>query len=397
MADYTYIDSTGVIVPDTSDTLGTVQNEYVDVFGAELNLDPATPQGRLIDSEVTARQSFIRNNATVANQINPNLAGGVFLDAIWSLTGGERVGQSRTVIPGVLLAGVPTTLIPGGSQARTANGTVCESLGDMTLDGSGNGSVDFRAIEYGPVAVAIGTLTTPVTGVLGWESVTNPVAGVPGVETESDVASRLRRRQTLALQGVALPEAIISGVMDVEGVNSLAFRENTTNATTVIDGISLIEHSIWLCVDGGSNLDVAAAILAKKSLGCDYNGPVTVNVTDAASGQVYPVKFQRPTLVPVKARVTARAINTVADPATTIRAALVAYAAGEIDGEQGFVVGASVSPFELAGAVNAYAPGIYVQKLEVAKLADAFGVVEIPLLLSELATLNTGDITVILV
>lgn len=393
---YEYIDTTGTVLPDTTDLLTTVENEYRTVFGATLNTDPATPQGRLIASEVTARDTFLRNMAGLANQINPNIAEGVFLDAIWSLTGGQRIAQTRTVVTAVAVAGVAGTLIPAGSQASTPAGDIFSTLGDVTLDGTGNGVVNFAADQYGPVPCDAGTLNTPVSGVLGWESVTNPDEGVLGKDEESDVASRLRRLQTLALQGVALPEAIISGVMDVDGVRSLSFRENVTSAPQVIDGVNLVAHSIYVCVDGGSDLDVATAILAKKSLGADYNGAVTVPVTEPASGQIYDVTFDRPTLVPIKAKATVRVFNTVADPATTVRNAMLTYAAGEIAGERGFVVGASVSPFELAGAVNITAPGIYVQKMEIAKLADPLAVAEIPLTIQQLATLDDGDIEVVI-
>lgn len=393
---YEYIESTGTVLPDTSDLLNTVENEYRLVFGADLNTDPATPQGRLIASEVTARDTFLRNMAGLANQINPNFAEGVFLDAIYQLTGGQRVAQSKTTVSAVAVAGVPGTLIPAGSQARTGAGDLFSTLGDVTLDGAGNGVVDFAADAFGPVPCDIGDLNTPVSGVLGWESVINAAAGVLGRNQESDVSARLNRLQKLALQGVALPEAIISGVMDVEGVKSLSFRENVTAFAAVIDGVNLGPHSIYVCCDGGSDLDVATAILAKKSLGAGYNGAVTVNVTDAASGQVYPVQFDRPTLVGIKARATVRVFNTVADPATTVRTAMVNYANGEIAGERGFVVGASVSPFELAGAVNITAPGIYVQKMEIAKLADPLAVAEVPLTIQQLATLAVGNIEVVI-
>lgn len=397
MSNFSYIEATGTILPDTDDLLTTVENEYRGALGAELNTDPATPQGRLIATEVDARDTYLRNMAALANQINPRIAEGVFLDAIWALTGGQRRGEIKTTVAGVALAGVPSTFIPAGTQARTGAGDVFSTAGDVTLNASGNAVVDFIATVGGPIPCAIGALNTPVTGILGWETVTNANAGVVGKDEESDVASRLRRLQTLALQGVALPEAIISGVMAVDGVRSLTFRENVTDAAAVIDGVNLLAHSIYCCVDGGSNLAVASAILAKKSSGANYNGATTVAVVDPASGQTYNVKFDRPSLVPVKVRATVRANNAVADPVAVVTAALVAYAAGEIEGERGFVVGASVSPFELAGAVNITTPGIYVQKMEVAKLADPFGTVEVPLTIQELATLSAGNVQVLLV
>ena len=60
MASYDYLTETGLIVPNTSTTKADVQQEYISVFGADLNLDDATPQGRLIDVETVARDGVVR-------------------------------------------------------------------------------------------------------------------------------------------------------------------------------------------------------------------------------------------------------------------------------------------------------------------------------------------------
>lgn len=394
---YEYVEETGVIVPDTADLRATVEDEYRAVFGADLVTTPNTPQGVLITAETIARANAVANNAALANQINPNLAGGVFLDAIWALTGGMRLAATKSTISGATLAGVGGTLIPAGTIAAKSDGTQFATVGDVTLDpGSGLATADFIAVDFGPIACNPGALDTVVSGVLGWESVTNANAAVLGRNVESDGASRIRRRNTLALQGSGGPEAIISGLYDTEGVRSLSFRENVADVATTIDGILMDPHSIYACVDGGTDANVAATLLERKSMGAGYNGGVTVNVTEPLSGQVYPVKFDRPTPVPVLARVTVRVLGATGDPADLVTSAILAFAAGLLEGQAGFTVGASVSPFELAGAVNIQSPGLYVQKLEITKQAVvSYAVLEIPLALNEIATIQAGSITVI--
>lgn len=395
MADYQYINETGVIVPDTAAVQAQVEGEYKAVFGQDLVTTANTPQGVLITAEVIARSDILRNNAALANQINPNLAGGVFLDAIWALTGGQRIAATYSVIPGVHLVGLPGTVIPAGSQASLIDGTLFASVSAVTLDGTGNGYVNFQALETGPIAANVGALSQIVTAVLGWDSVTNPTAATPGRIEESDIASRLRRKNTLSLQNVALPGAITSGLYDTPNVRSLTFRENYTDATAVIDGITLLAHSVWACVDGGTDAAVAAAFLAHKSLGANWNGAVTVNLVDPASGQTYPVKFDRPTPVAIQARLTVRNIGALVDVPNSVRQAIVDYAAGLLDGEPGFVVGASVSSFELAGAVNRQNPGIYVQNCEISLLSPvSWGTGEIAIALNQIATILAGNIAV---
>ncbi len=91
MADvYDYIAETGVIMLETGVIQTEVQAEYQAAFGMDLNTAPNTPQGILITTEVLARTAVADNNAALANQINPNEAGGVFLDALLALTGAYR-------------------------------------------------------------------------------------------------------------------------------------------------------------------------------------------------------------------------------------------------------------------------------------------------------------------
>lgn len=397
MADYAYVDGTGLISPDTSTLQTTVEDEFKAALGADLIVTADTPQGVLIAAEVAARSSVLQNNSVVANQINPNYAGGVFLDAIWALTGGERLAATPSTLAGVELLGLAGTVIPAGSQASIADGTVFETTSAVTLDINGEAVVDFQAVEMGAVSVAVGALNQIVSAVLGWDSVNNPTAASVGRSVESDISSRLRRKLTLSLQNVALPESIISGLYNTEGVKSLAFRENTTSATAVIDGITLLPHSIWVCVYGGTDAAVAATILEHKSLGCDYNGAVSVNVTDAFSGQIYPVKFDRPTLVPIRARVTVKNLGAVQPIEIVVQEAILAYAQGLQDGENGLTVGTSVSAFELAGAVNRANASIYVTNCEVSLDTPINWSSQVAISLNQLATIIQGNIQVIAV
>lgn len=398
MADYQYLTDAGVIVPDTADTLGTVEGEFREALGAELNVDPATPQGRLIATEVSARDQFLRNNADLANQINPNKAGGTFLDAIWALTGGQRFAQRRSVVRNVQLGGVPGTIIPDSVLVKTNAGDSFQLITTVTLDGAGVGVGEFRSVEFGEIpAPANSFVFDPDYTVLGWETVANPDAAELGRLQESDVAARLRRRRTLALQGHGLPEAIVSRLYDLEGVRSLAFRENTGDATATIDGVMMISHSIFVCVDGGDDSEIAETIIKVKNGGCGYNGDTVVNYTDPASGQAYPVRFQRPANVGIYVRIEVRAGSVLSDPDTTIKQSLIDYANGNIEGEAGFMVGVAVSPFELGGAVNIQNPGVFVRKVEISRVGDPLGTDIVPITLYEVPRLAANNIVVVLV
>lgn len=403
MADaYEYVASTGVIVPDTADVQAEIQAEWKTTFGSGLSVDPSTPQGIVITADTLARTSVLRNNAAVANQINPNLAGGVFLDALCALTGLSRQAETRSTISGVTLTGVAGTIVPAGVTAKTSAGDVFESITQVTIPSGGSVTVDFQSVEYGAIPALAGTLTLIDNGVLGWETVTNPNGAVLGSAEESDASLRSRRRETLALQGISIPEAITSALYDVEGVRSLTFRENVASTTQTIDGVTMLAHSIWACVDGGTDADIAAALLQNKSAGCAWTSgagtPVTVNVTDVASGQTYAVAFDRPTEVGILVKATVKAGSYTGNVTDAVKAAIMAYVDNDIADETGIVVGQSVSPFELAGAVNENAPGIFVQKMEVSLASSvSWQTTEIALNLWKIANIEESYITVVVV
>ena len=344
MAVYDYLVSTGVIVPDTATTRTDVENEFKQIFGQDFIVDPETPQGQWIDAETTSRQSVARNNAAVSNQINPNLAGGPFLDAIWALTfGGRNIGRRSTV--STTVAGVSGTIIPVGSRARTTTGgDEFRAVNAITIPAGGSVVGAFESVEIGAIEAGVNTLTVIVDPVLGWETVTNAAAAALGQSVQSDQQGRLERNNELALVGRSVPAAVISNVSAVTGVRSLAFLENITGSATTIQGINLVANSIWVAVHGGADADIAMALLISKTAGAAWNGSQSVAVTEPSSGQSYTVLFDRADTVNILVRITINRLDTVENPVSTIREIITAYANGEQAGETGFVIGQDVSP-----------------------------------------------------
>lgn len=388
---YQYLDNTGVVVADTSNLLADVQGEYQAVFGDDLVVTPDTPQGVLITAETLARTEVVNNNAALANQINPNIAGGIFLDAIMWLTGMQRTPQTKTLVPEVLLFGVDGTVIPAGSLAATDAGDQFATLSTVTIM-SGLARVDFASVDYGPIPCATNALSTIVSDVLGWESIVNAFPCTLGQSTQSDQAARALRQNTLAFQGVSLAEAITSALYNVDGVTSLTFRENVAATTQTIDGVSMVGHSVYACVDGGSDLDVAAALLENKSSGCAWNGGTTVDVVEPASGQSYAVSFDRPEEVGILIRITTTNGNE-----TVLTQSVLDYANGTIDGYAGFVVGASVSPFEICAGILTENPGVYVSKVEISLTSPiAYSTDVIPIAVNQIAATQASYVTIII-
>lgn len=395
---YLYLDETGVVVPDTAEILTEIEAEYTSAIDANLNTAPMTPQGLLINAEALVRAEVVANNAALANQINPNIAGGIFLEAICALTGLDIPQATNTIVPGVRVTGVYPTSIPAGAQARTAAGDIFITTETVAFGTDGSATVDFEAAETGPVPCAIGALTQIVSGVLGWETVTNSNAGSLGVLPPSDAQLRALRNATLALQGASLAEAMQSAMSVVPGVRiPIAFRENEQAVDRTIDGIFLVKNSVWACVDGGTDTDVATALLAAKSGGCNWNGTTIVGVIDPYSGQTFHVRLDRPTAIGVRVKATVRLPDSSVT-SDTVKQAILDYAAGLITNFTGFVVGGDVSPFEIAGGITVECPGVFVTKIEVGLApAGTLQTTELAMALNQKASLAATDIQIVVV
>ncbi|MDT5426423.1 baseplate J/gp47 family protein [Providencia rettgeri] len=395
MADYQYLTSQGVIVPDTSTLRDDVENEFKNVFGQQLDVNPETPQGALITMEVENRDAVVRNNAELANQINPDLAGGIFLDAIWALMGGQRFDATHSFLSQVKFTGIADTIIPKGSQAATLNGDLFETTKTLIIGKDGSVTGDMRAIETGAVECGVGQLNKVASSVLGWETVHNPSNAVLGRDAESDLQSRRRRKQTLAKNTVSVGEAITSALYELEGVRSLSYRENYTDQPMMFDGITLVPHSIYVCVEGGDKEAIARSLLRTKTLGAAFNGSEEVEVLETISGQIYPVKFDRAKEIVLFCRVTVK--KATVDAQTIIPAAVESWANGDIDGEGGLVVGRDVSPFEISAGINAVEPRLFITRVELSTDGKAWSSNNYEIKMNEVARLKRSAVQVVLV
>jgi hypothetical protein len=376
MADvYTYQLTTGLVVPDTAEIQTDVQAEYSNTFGTDLNVtSPSTPQGLLINAETQARVAVVDNNAALANQINPSFAGGVFLDALLGFMGAQRIPASNSRV-NCTIVGSFGTIIPVGSLAVDVANNQWETLETVTIPLSGTlTDVIFSAVDTGAITVTATQLNKIVSNLLGWDTVSNPASNyLTGVATQSDAQARQYRINTLYLQSNGLAGSVISALTALVGVKSLSFLENTVASTQTIKGVVMTANSIYVCIEGGNNGDVAACLTATKSAGCGYSNsasgtPVSYPYVVPLSGQTINVLFDRPDIIQIGVELTVILNTPIQDYITTLTQAILDYAAGQVSGLAGLKVGGNVSPFEIAAAVGIQYPGAYVTNLLISNL-----------------------------
>jgi len=349
----------------------------------------------LITRIAEMRDSVARNNCDVANQINPNVAGGVFLDALIGLHFGQRRAASKSTVTATV-TGTNGTVIPKGSVAKTTIGARFETMYAVTI--SGSTSVQMQAIETGPVGADAGTLTKIETAISGWSTVTNPLAATLGRDVESDAQLRSRRLDMLGTQSTGTIAAIRSRLSaQVGGLISHAVVDNPTLSAKTIKGVSIAAKSIAVFTAGGASADIARTIYNATPAGVPTVGATTVNVADTViSGYSTPIKYTDAATVPVLVKVTVD--TSTLDLQTIIPGFVVDYANGEGATPRNFVIGGDVLPFEIASYINSREPIINIRNVEVTKASPvSWSNAPITIDLDEIATVQVSSVTVVLV
>lgn len=391
MANYTYLDNNGIIITDTADIKENVQSEYQAAFGADLSLEDSTPQGRLIDIETNARTAIIENNAYIANSINFNLASGITLDA-WGANFNLARGAATSSSVTATLTGVAGTTISAGSQAATGAGDVFYLENNVTIPNGGSVTATFLSLEKGPIPCPIGSLTKIIDGTLGWETITNASAATLGVLQESDASFKQRFYNSGLFGGMSLIEDYDNALMNVENVQSAYVRDNGTNSTVTYDTVNILAHSVFACVDGGNDDDVAYALFTRKSGGSNWTGitgqSVTVNVTDPTYNDTYQVIFNRPDVQQIKASILMDIGTSAApNPQQAVKNAVYDYI-------NSLKIGEDVLLLQVANAIVNAVPGVKLTTVQIAKQSGSLGTSNITIHINEAAKIELANITV---
>lgn len=389
MANFVYTDNNGIIVADTSDIKTEVQAEMQAALGDDISLEDGTPQGRLIDMETEARSQVAINNAYISNMWNFNLATGLALDAWGSNFGLTRKAATSSRVTATV-TGVAGTVISSGSTASTQDGNIFYAENNITIPSGGTATGVFVSKEKGEIACPANSLTKIIDGTLGWETITNANAVTLGTARQSDESFKQDFYNSGLFLGYSLWQDYENALNQVDGVlSSYIYDNGEATAVTIDTGLSVAAHSLYACVDGGNNTDVALALLSRKSAGCNWTGSTSVTVQEPVYGNSVTVKFDRPSQVDIFAAITIDTTNSsISNPAATVKQAVSDYI-------NKLKVGGDVYPFQIAQAINSAAPGVRITSLTIGKSAGTLATNTITIHLNEAAkVLALTNITV---
>ncbi len=239
----------------------------------------------------------------------------------------------------------------------------------------------------GNLALPANTLTQISTPILGWDSVTNPFAGVPGGDEETDEELRTRFSLNKYISAVNINESLYSALVNIPGVVEVRIVENNTGTYDPV--FDLPGHSFKPIVLGGDVDAIGEAVWLNQPLGIGSEGNTSVQVVDSQTF-THEIKFERPEAVPVYIALEIESTGTLAAGAeTSIKASLVEYFSKLRLGEE-------VVYSRLFTPINE-TPGFQVNSLEIGTDPLALGMTNIALLYNQYATINTDDIDITVV
>ena len=306
--------ATGLTVESAETVLNAIGADWQNAFTGgglpPLDIDPATPAGQLIATEAALVQAKDSEILFLANQFNPLTAEGRWQDALGKIYFLTRKTAEPTVVDCVC-TGLYNTVIPAGSIVQNDDGYQLRSLDAATIPISGNVTVEFETVESGPIEIAANSVNKIITVIPGWDTVTNPSAGVLGRAEETQTEFETRRYNSVAINARGSVTALQSAVLAVDGVLDCIILENPSGTTQVIKGVSVPAHSVCISVYGGDGTDIAEAIYQKKDAGCGTYGNTSVTYSDPEFyGATYTYDILRPTATAVSITVTIKQTDT---------------------------------------------------------------------------------------
>lgn len=274
LTDLVYVDATGYHYADYPAFRTWLVDQYKGIYGDDVYLEDDSQDGQFLSILAQAFYQTAALGNAVYNSFSPSTAQGVGLSRVVKINGLRRLSPSYSTA---------TLTIVGTAGTVITNGIAQDSLGQkwllpasVTIPGGGSVSVTATAEQIGFVTAQANTITTIFTPTRGWQTVNNATAASPGEPVESDAQLRQRQSISTSLPAETPLDATIGAVANVTGVSKATGYENYEDTT---NGIGLPPHSIVIAVVGGTDDDIANAIMSKKTPGTNpegNTGPITV-------------------------------------------------------------------------------------------------------------------------
>lgn len=253
----------GYTAPRAADILAVMQDEIETELGAAVDWANDLVLSAIVASAASRVGELAQSGQALVDAWSPANSTGLPLSDL-SLIVGVRRDPATSSTCTVTLTGTAGTVVPSSRIIEsTADRSRWLTSSSATIGGGGTVTVVVTAEVPGVVTAEPGDLTTIVTPVSGWTSVTNAAAATPGVAAESDASLRKRRQQSLQTAGSRSLNALRSNILAIDDVDAAVVVENDTMATATVEGISLPAKSVGVVVHPSTMTSATQQLVAQ--------------------------------------------------------------------------------------------------------------------------------------
>lgn len=282
-----------------------------DLFGEDINLSERSPLGIFLRIIAWSLALIWQLAEHIYHQSHLPTAEGISLDYVAEKADIYRFPALKSHGQ-VKITGTPNKRIYKGFKVSTVDKIIFETDKEYVIDSDGTALCDVICTQLGEIgnvqATSINTIVNPEIDVV---SVSNEFRFSNGREIETDDELRDRYKTSFIDSGKATINAIINHLLKIPTLKGYKVLENDT--MQVVNDMQ--PKSIKVIALGGSDEEVANAILDSKAAGIETNGNVSVQVKDN-QGISHTIKFSRATEVLIYIDVTLSYISETIDKET---------------------------------------------------------------------------------
>jgi len=281
------------------ETLVDIQDRIrgkLEVYNPGFDFSPDSPDGQLIDIfsfEVAQLWSELNLTYESYNPQSP-LCTGAALRNLGLITGIPFTSANRSLCT-IETQGTAGTPLPAGSIVADDEGNQFQ----LSFATSIPSNAQVVSLVAGAVPIVAGSITTIVTPVTGWDSVTQTSDGILGSAAISEQEFRNLRQSTVMRNSVSVVDLMEARLVEL-GISQAQVVNNSSDTITLPDGTP--PNTIHVVVgelEDVTDLEIAEVILVTNALGCPTFGADSVVVSDN-QGVPHTINFTKATEVAVE-------------------------------------------------------------------------------------------------
>lgn len=276
------ITENGVTIPDVAVIRNEISVDYKAIWGQDFDTASYTPQGQMIDTETAIVDDKNAQLQYVLNQFDPEKNEGIWQEGIGKIYFITRKSATKTTVV-CQVVGIVGTVIPAGSLVQDDTNVLYATTADFTITTPSPMDLVFQCQTPGPVLCPAGSINRIYSQILGWDTVSNAAAGITGTNEETRMGFEKRRYDSVSKNAHGNVDAVRGAVANLDNVISVKIAHNRTGIPRTEDpithepwGVTVNEHSMFISVVGGTDLDVALAIWERIDGGCGQDGNTNV-------------------------------------------------------------------------------------------------------------------------